>query len=323
MSKFHINGEGEPGRCRAMVQCPFGGEDEHFSTAEDARKAYELTQKHLELAETAKRKQAQDDAAYMAAHGLTRSFYEVLFLESRGHSRSVRPRLSDSFYVNVPQSEANPLGLDQDAVRKVYGSYYTSMKTATRELAKNNNAGSVNHLKGVVEKITKDTDSRSAPRAYAALRMVASLRASYAGTPYSPDPLSPEKEELLTHWRDNLDKNRHYPGSDAHKLNELSTQELEEVKTLLAKDSNSWTDDEVERLDRLTHPQLKAWPGLVQRGGQDKGERPQNQRWRGWGEERGSKAIAERIREAADLSIKLKELERREVELFQAVRAAK
>ena len=40
---FHINPEtGNSGKCSAQAgNCPFGGEDIHFSTAEDARKAYE------------------------------------------------------------------------------------------------------------------------------------------------------------------------------------------------------------------------------------------------------------------------------------------
>ena len=43
MSKYHINAKGEPGLCRAEKNCPFGDSDHHFSTAEDARKAYEIT----------------------------------------------------------------------------------------------------------------------------------------------------------------------------------------------------------------------------------------------------------------------------------------
>lgn len=43
MSKFHVNPEtGNAGACSATAgRCPFGGEAEHYSTAEDARKAYE------------------------------------------------------------------------------------------------------------------------------------------------------------------------------------------------------------------------------------------------------------------------------------------
>lgn len=45
MSKFHINAKGEPGKCSAEVQCPFGGESDHFSSPERAREAFETSQK--------------------------------------------------------------------------------------------------------------------------------------------------------------------------------------------------------------------------------------------------------------------------------------
>lgn len=42
MAKFHINGNGEAGSCKAEKGgCPFGGESEHFTSAEAARSAYE------------------------------------------------------------------------------------------------------------------------------------------------------------------------------------------------------------------------------------------------------------------------------------------
>jgi len=42
---FHINPKtGETGTCKATKACPFGGPDEHFSTREEARAAYEKTQ---------------------------------------------------------------------------------------------------------------------------------------------------------------------------------------------------------------------------------------------------------------------------------------
>ena len=42
MAKYHINSRGEAGLCRAEKNCPFGDDSVHFSTAEDARKAFEL-----------------------------------------------------------------------------------------------------------------------------------------------------------------------------------------------------------------------------------------------------------------------------------------
>ena len=42
MVMYHINEKGEAGECRATISCPFGGEERHFGSPEDARKAYEL-----------------------------------------------------------------------------------------------------------------------------------------------------------------------------------------------------------------------------------------------------------------------------------------
>lgn len=41
MSKFHVNAEGNPGKCSAAISCPFGGESEHYATQDAAREAYE------------------------------------------------------------------------------------------------------------------------------------------------------------------------------------------------------------------------------------------------------------------------------------------
>lgn len=40
--KYHLNPEtGEPGQCNATLRCPFGGDEVHYPTPEDARIAYE------------------------------------------------------------------------------------------------------------------------------------------------------------------------------------------------------------------------------------------------------------------------------------------
>lgn len=45
MAKFHVNENGDAGPCGAKRgKCPFGGEDEHYSSAEAAREAYEKRQ---------------------------------------------------------------------------------------------------------------------------------------------------------------------------------------------------------------------------------------------------------------------------------------
>lgn len=45
MAKYHINGKGEPGKCSAEKgNCPFGSDDEHYTSAAAARTAYEKRQ---------------------------------------------------------------------------------------------------------------------------------------------------------------------------------------------------------------------------------------------------------------------------------------
>lgn len=44
MAKYHVNAAGEAGPCKATQGgCPFGGEENHYSTPEEARAAYERT----------------------------------------------------------------------------------------------------------------------------------------------------------------------------------------------------------------------------------------------------------------------------------------
>ena len=51
MSRYHINpATGEPGACRARVRCPFGDmETDHFPSAAEARRAYELRMNPVKL----------------------------------------------------------------------------------------------------------------------------------------------------------------------------------------------------------------------------------------------------------------------------------
>jgi len=56
MAKFHINGNGEAGQCKAQAGgCPFGGESEHFTTAEAARDAFEARMSEGAHASTSKK----------------------------------------------------------------------------------------------------------------------------------------------------------------------------------------------------------------------------------------------------------------------------
>lgn len=44
MPSYHVNDRGNPGICRATIQRPFGGEEEHFSSPPEAREHFEATQ---------------------------------------------------------------------------------------------------------------------------------------------------------------------------------------------------------------------------------------------------------------------------------------
>ena len=87
--KFHVNGKGEPGKCSAQHGgCPFGGESDHHSNPEDARKAFEQanasatfpvksSRKVSELSQLAK---VSSDAAILmeaAENGSDRTFRNI------------------------------------------------------------------------------------------------------------------------------------------------------------------------------------------------------------------------------------------------------
>lgn len=45
MAKFHLNGNGDPGLCKASQgNCPFGGDEEHYTSPGAARTAFEAAQ---------------------------------------------------------------------------------------------------------------------------------------------------------------------------------------------------------------------------------------------------------------------------------------
>lgn len=54
MSKYHIKADGNPGLCKATVRsCPRGDDSEHFNSKDEARTAFEETQKSLKLTKRA------------------------------------------------------------------------------------------------------------------------------------------------------------------------------------------------------------------------------------------------------------------------------
>lgn len=68
MTKYHINGEGNPGLCKAQNgKCPFGGEANHYSSEENARKAFELSMAS-KANPPAKRKKLSSTEAIAEAH---------------------------------------------------------------------------------------------------------------------------------------------------------------------------------------------------------------------------------------------------------------
>jgi len=88
MAKFHINPEtGEPGLCKAQKQCPFGGDDAHFTSKEAARTAYEEKQTTF----------AAEVEENPYAH-LSDAELEKIELASMGAHRAARTPLSDEEY---------------------------------------------------------------------------------------------------------------------------------------------------------------------------------------------------------------------------------
>lgn len=56
MSKYHVNDNGEAGKCRAtIIRCPFGGDAQHYSTPEIARLSYELSNASKQIPKTSKK----------------------------------------------------------------------------------------------------------------------------------------------------------------------------------------------------------------------------------------------------------------------------
>ncbi len=88
MAKFHINPKtGEPGQCRAEKQCPFGGDEAHFTSKEAARQAYEAAQP------TFTPEPEEDPYAHLSDQEL-----EKLEHASMGTHRSAREPLTDEEY---------------------------------------------------------------------------------------------------------------------------------------------------------------------------------------------------------------------------------
>lgn len=67
--RFHINKKGEAGKCDAEVQgCPFGGDNDHYDTKEEAQKAYE--KKNIAQSLAKKQKFKKTGLRFLAIGGL-------------------------------------------------------------------------------------------------------------------------------------------------------------------------------------------------------------------------------------------------------------
>lgn len=63
MGKYHVNGKGEPGLCKAQFSCPFGGIQDHYDSPEVARAAFEVsmtTEDSSQVVEPVKKERAQN-----------------------------------------------------------------------------------------------------------------------------------------------------------------------------------------------------------------------------------------------------------------------
>lgn len=73
MSKFHVNAEGNPGKCSAEISCPFGGESEHYATQDAAREAYEKKMSSEAVPAASSKNSASDAEVSKAIYALISS----------------------------------------------------------------------------------------------------------------------------------------------------------------------------------------------------------------------------------------------------------
>ena len=86
MKKFHITEEGEPGVCHAIMRtCPFGGPEDHYSSENEAREAFEESQKTGVLPKAMKNldPMALDTLQKRASSGLPKFHYDEICRQTR------------------------------------------------------------------------------------------------------------------------------------------------------------------------------------------------------------------------------------------------
>lgn len=139
MGRFHIKENGEPGACTASVRdCPRGGDNEHYDTADDARKAYEKVQEGTPWGATAPSMRAASeegarrgqvflrnlDAAYQAEVEKTQAFAQ----ESEPSPQEVKSLEAKEIALKIV--EAGTKALREGRVARATGSYAASLEVA-------------------------------------------------------------------------------------------------------------------------------------------------------------------------------------------------
>lgn len=170
-TRFHINLEtGEPGRCKALFNCPFGDfELDHFDSVGDARKAYETIMESETFAAKVEAQRVVLDAARTSS----RFDSEISFMEKGSHGGYFAPDTIVSAAKNLMDQmpELAPLkdAVSKASERAAYANGYTSRKGKKAE----------RYLALAVDTMAKPAESHIAVRTVDAL---AAARAS-AATP--------------------------------------------------------------------------------------------------------------------------------------------
>lgn len=135
MARFHINGSGDAGLCRATAgKCPFGGTEDHYGSIEEAREAFEHK---MEAAPLKKRSKQPHKDMFIS---ILTSNQEVLMerfgndlddLEPGEYSAQYYDEASDSDkFITIKVSEGKPVHYN-DVAKFTPSHPLTSAKTLT------------------------------------------------------------------------------------------------------------------------------------------------------------------------------------------------
>lgn len=116
---FHVNPEtGEPGPCRASIQCRFGDKTEHYESPEDARAAYEI-QMNNELIESLTSKNASL-TEFLASRKFTDRELQDIGYGSFDNGDGISFDKEDSYDANIWTGKLKD-GPEDIELRVVYG----------------------------------------------------------------------------------------------------------------------------------------------------------------------------------------------------------